>query len=487
MIRRGIKPNIFEIYQNGEMINQSSSVKDYQAYIEQNILKLNYRSFTQIVVLGSSNFVPFMQLPAAQRREIIEDLLDIRVFSFMNNLLKDRMAVNGERIIQAESELFRAKDRFDLKSNFVESLKKDREKSLSDITQKKVALVKDIDTFNKEKSLLLKKHDDLAAKTQEFAGVSDRLNELTRLESGIKVRLKDANTNVQFWTDNNNCPTCEQEIAPDVKAKNLKAAQYELIEYGSGLETLREEFAKVQDKLNRQTALNSDLIDLQHRINETSAKLDMSMNLMETLKREHEEKHQSNRGDLRKEKAELTKMANEIRDCLARKKDHINKREILNVAHELLKDDGIKSQIIRQYMPVINQLINKYLAALDFFVDFQLDENFTESIKSRYRDEFSYDNFSEGEKLRIDLSLLLAWRSIAKLKNSINTNVIILDEVLDASLDLSGCDDFIKLLQELATDTNVFVISHKGDVLVDKFNRTLKFEKVRNFSQMVEQ
>lgn len=484
-IRRGIKPNIFEIYQDQTLINQSSSVRDYQAFIEQNVLKLNFRSFTQIVALGSSSFVPFMQLPAAARREIIEDLLDIRVFSVMNLLLKSRLQDTKDRMDSIVYQISLMNEKIILKQKYMKTLQEDRAKLITQQKIKAEQLEMDKIGLEKEMAVLHDQKMALYEKVAKDTETKTKLRQLDRIESGIKAKLRTANSNLSFFESNNTCPTCLQEINEGFRKEKVTAARQDSTELAAALEDLRSEYTKLSNHLALINQQTKELLSLDQAIARKQSEITHHQDTIAQLRADINTT-QKDHSSLEVEKKELVTFVEQMKQNVLAKKTLIERRELLHVASDLLKDTGIKTQIIRQYIPVMNQLINKYLAAMEFFVDFQLSENFTETIKSRYRDEFSYENFSEGEKMRIDLAILLAWRAVARLKNSINTNLLILDEVFDASLDADGCEAFLKLIYELSHDTNVHIISHKGDVLADKFERNLRFEKTKNFSHMIE-
>ncbi len=483
-IVRGIKPNIFEIYCDGEMINQDAASRDYQKYLEQSVLKLNYKSFTQIVILGSASFTPFMQLPLASRREIIEDILDIQIFTTMNNLLREKQAINKVTIQQAESKLEILKQKAMLQKDFIETLKTNKSKRSEEIKTKIAdanlsidALNQKISTFDSEKdvkNLEIQSLNDPLSKQNIFSDYRKKFNEQ------IKTLEKD----LSFYHKNDECPTCRQGIAHDFKNGIITEKQSKITEVTTAIGKLNEEFDKLQTVITKYNQINVEIGKIDKEISTNNTEIISSQRLIQAWLLELNEIN-TKTADLDAEKTKLKEMAkevlleDEIRVKLTEDKHYYD------VAGTLLKDNGIKTIIIRQYLPLINKLINKYLTAMDFFVQFTLDEQFNESIKSRFRDDFSYASFSEGEKQRIDLALLFSWRAIAKMKNSANTNLLILDEVFDSSLDNNGTEFVMKLLNTINDETNVFVISHKGDQLFDKFRSLIKFEKKKNYSVML--
>lgn len=483
LVRRGIKPVIFDVYKNGNLLDQPGNSRDYQSILEETILKLNYKSFTQIVILGSASFTPFMQLSARDRREVIEDLLDIQIFSNMNVLLKDRVAKNKQETAEVTYQVDMSQEKIDIHKEYLEKVK-------SDIDDQVKTLEEEITQYN---GVIEAKQNDVNSTTQQIQDYGDLTEKHTAVsEKSTKVfdllqKLSDkqtkANKRIQFFKLHDNCPTCEQQIDETIKSNKIEKTQDVLTKTEDALSTLRQDYASVQSKLLDITEQQKTVASLQNKISALQAEINTN-NLQIKKTREKIKTLQNTTSREEETETKLSELQQELKINKEKKKTLIVEKELYEYASTLLKDGGIKSKIIRQYVPIMNKLINKYLAALDFFVNFELDEEFNEVIRSRHRDEFSYSSFSEGEKMRIDLALLFTWRAIAKLKNSTNTNLLILDEVFDASLDTAGCDEFLKLLQEVGLETNVFVISHKGDVLQDKFRSHIRFEKVKNFSRM---
>ena len=483
-IIRGIKPGKFEIYVDGTMINQSSHAKEYQKILEQNILKLNHKSFHQIVVLGSSSFIPFMQLPSHHRRDVIEDLLDINVFSKMNQILKEKQSILKDNLKDVDYSLELAKDKIDLQQNYIKEVEglstkeiETKEQEISDarseiqqIQSENVALSNSIERRSRGLEEKIKKNHDKKQALLQYKAEFD---------AKIKTLVKEA----KFYDKHDNCPTCEQEISKELKDEKIKTAKDKATIYQDTLKDLAEQASVVEINI-------SQLDDLSKMIRDKTAALTTNNNSIDSLQKRIDvlssqiDKIKGSEGDTAKAREELSKLQ-ENREAHFENKLRINEDVTYNtVILEMLKDTGIKTKIIKQYLPVINQLTNQYLQILDFFVHFNLDESFTETIRSRHRDNFSYDSFSEGEKQRIDLALLFTWRQIAKMKNSVATNLLILDETFDSSLDHEGVGNLMKILYALGEDTNVFVISHKGEILDDKFESKMEFIKDKNFSKV---
>lgn len=483
-IVRGIKPNIFEIYCNGVLLNQDSTTKDYQELLEKHILKFNYKSFTQIVILGSASFVPFMQLKAADRRTIIEDLLDIQIFSSMNILVKDKISSIKDNIKNNKFEMELIAEKITLQKRNIEENKTHNDE---EIEAKRDEIKK-----NEERlSILSSKIDALKMETEELEKsvsdekkVRDKSKKLIQMQSKIKTNFDSILSEIKFFSDNDHCPTCTQAIDEEFKQKKTSDKSNKIIELKEGLSKIETEIEKNNNRINEINSIWKQIIKNGNQCTDLNATI-RTTNEYITKQNKDIEKLLYRKENIEGGNTHLNELKTQL-DVLV--KDQINileEKNYYDLASTLLKDTGIKTKIIKQYLPTMNKLINKYLAAMDFFVNFNIDENFEETIKSRYRDEFSYANFSEGEKMRIDLALLFTWREIAKLKNSTSTNLLILDEVFDSSLDTVGTEEFMKLINELGTESNVFVISHKGDQLYDKFRSLIKFEKKNNFSRIV--
>lgn len=482
-IVRGMSPNIFEIYKDDRLLNQTASARDYQTYLEQNILKLNYNSFTQIVILGSSSFVPFMQLPTGARREIIEDLLDIKIFTAMNLLLKEKIQTNKDELKEVKMQTGLEQEKLEVHQKFIDDIRSKNKERIDSLKNEVLVsegaidmLEADIEEYNNEAA-------ELQGSITDEHDVNNKLNEIRKIESKLEDRKKKFKKDIKFYQDNDTCPTCDQDISQDIKSTKINESEDKLAEIVDAMDKLGEQLEKENSRLLDIFEINSQIQELNTNITDRNNQVS-SLNKYISNIRKQIDAEVTQTSDLKSENALVKKIKKKIESLENKREDHITEKELLDIASELLKDKGIKTQIVRQYIPVMNKLVNKYLASMEFFVSFELDENFNEMIKSRHRDKFSYASFSEGEKMRIDLSLLLTWRAIAKMKNSTNTNLLILDEVFDASLDNNGSEEFLKLLDDLSSKTNVFVISHKGDVLQDKFRSVIRFEKHKNFSRI---
>ena len=482
-IIRGIKPNKFEIYCDGELLNQDAAARDYQEYLEKFILKLNYKSFTQIVILGSASFVPFMQLSSSDRRAIIEDLLDIQIFSTMNGLLKDRLTNNKDVMLQSKSEIELTQQRYDLQDKHIKGLKQNNEDKVTEYVSEIRINTSTIQTLHGEIANLssqVETHQNLVA---EKTLVEDKVKKITKLESQIESNLSKFRKDISFFAHNDDCPTCRQAIATEFKETELQTLQTKATECEHGLTQLEVKLLAEQTKLNDITEIQKQIQVLQIDIATKNTSIIETNRYIERLQKQIDGLKQA-KVSSEKEEQDLKELKDSLSQLQVSLKELIQDKSYYEIASSLLKDTGIKTKIIKQYLPIINKLVNKYLASLDFFVNFNLDESFKETIKSRYRDEFTYNNFSEGEKQRIDMALMLTWRAVAKLKNSSNTNLLILDEVFDSSLDTNGTEELMKILHMLE-GVNLFVISHKGDILQDKFANVIRFEKANNFSRMV--
>ena len=483
-VSRGIKPNIFEIKCNQKLLNQDSHSRDYQEFLEKSILQFNYKSFTQVVILGSSTFVPFMQLKDKDRRTIIEDLLDIQIFSKMNTLLKDRVSENKNSIDDLDFDKQKVEHSIEVQNNYIDSLKEDNQKLVKDNEQK----IKESEDQIQEYVHLNDKHQEEVQFTLSRMGdvqkVESRKKKLDKLKDKVQDSIKSKEHEIHFYEENSDCPTCKQAIDEVFREEQIKDKQSRVKEQTSGLEELWKEISDTEQSLNNIAEHQSQINDIQLEINKNLQSISALQKYIEKIKTELSELSEVGKIDEENEQLEVYK------DKLIRLesllKDEYKTKEIHNVASTILKDSGIKSRIIKTYLPIINKCIQRNLSALDFFISFELDENFNETIKSRYRDDFSYSSFSEGEKMRIDLALLFSWRQVAKIKNSMNTNLLILDEVFDSSLDSNGTEEFLKLINSLDKDINTFVISHKGEVLYDKFRSVIKFEKKNYFSQIAD-
>ena len=481
LVRRGIKPNLFEIYLNGTMLNQEASVQDQQKTLEQSVLKLNYKSFTQVVVLGSSTFVPFMQLTPPNRREVIEDLLDIRIFSTMNTLLKDRVKSLKDSIRDHEYKLDMAKERVEMQQRFIADLK---EQSAANNAQRQGEITSLRDEIVKVQEMVdadMKLCSELQGQVTQYATVDEELGKLRVFESKFKDKKKTFQRDLKFFKKNDTCPTCKQSITEEFRTSKEATITDSISELEKASVDLQAKIDDITTSVTAKQNLLENIQNLQQEIASNNREVRWKQDAIGKIE-ESIEKTNGGGANLKREQAKLKEIARDgievEKNLSSKKKDRDNHDVITN----MLRDTGVKAGIIKRYLPIMNQLINRYLKELDFYVSFELNENFEETIKSRFRDEFSYASFSEGEKMRIDLALLFTWRTIAKMKNSANTNLLILDEIFDSSLDVSGTDDFMKILRAFSEDSNVFVISHKPDAMQDRFESVLVVEKKQNFS-----
>ena len=480
---RGIKPNIFEIYINGKMYNQDANVRDYQKYLEQQILKLNYRSFTQVVILGSSTFIPFMQLKSKHRREVVEEILDIQIFSLMNMLLKQKLKNISDDIRDIDYQLELTKEKVDLQEQYIDNVKKNKDKLISE----KTSLIdgNEEEIFSRKDIIekLQQDNDNLLSQISDNDKVKKSYNKLRDIKSTLVEKHKAHSKVVGFFETNDDCPTCQQHIDEIFKKEMIFDKQKDVTKFSDGLDELEVELKKSKER-------QKEISDIANKIRENEVQVAKDHSSVVQLEKFNStlqaEVAQLETGDVSKSDYDRMEELKESLKSIEERKSKLREDMTYSeAAKNMLQDTGIKTKIIKQYLPIMNKLINTYLTAMEFYVNFTLNESFEETIKSRYRDEFTYDSFSEGEKMRIDLALLFTWRAVAKMKNSTNTNLLMLDEIFDSSLDGAGTDEFLKILNTLS-DENIFVISHKQDVLVDKFRSTIKFEKVRNFSHVVE-
>ena len=480
-VRRGMKPNLFEIIKNGKLVDQDAAVKDYQSYLESSILGINYKSFNQIVVLGSATYVPFMELPASTRRDIIEDLLDIQVFSTMNLLAKDRIVENRTGLTENSYQTELVEQRIDSAKDHNESIRKIRKVEVEKIREKMQVHIEKIESCKDIIEGIEVQIDELYVQISDKADVDKKIKEATDIRRDLGQNLRNFVKDLNFYHDNDNCPVCKQGIEHDFKETVVKEKEDKKIKIESGMVEIDKRIEEYQRRFADITEVESQVQNKNLEIKENRSEIRIAKNALLSYK-----------GDLDKaeqqvEEVDTSKLKgfqNELNGLVTERTDMLDHQSVLGVLSNILKDGGIKARIIAQYIPVMNKLINKYLGAFDLFVDFRLDENFNEVIKSRFRDTFSYASFSEGEKLRITLSIMLAWRSVAKLRNSVSTNLLILDETLDGAMDGAGIDSLIETLHNLNADDNIFVISHRGDQFGDKFTSHVKFNKVKNFSEI---
>ena len=478
---RGIKPNKFEIYQNDKMMNLEANVRDYQKILEQQILKLNYSSFTQVVILGSASWAPFMQLKARHRREVVEEILDIKIFSTMNLILKQKIKTVLEDIRDIEHQYDLVQSKISMQETHIKGMKENKDKI---IEQKEKQIKENKNEWISRKTLLKNLKDTNRYLLESLLGETIVTEKKDKLKD-ILIKLKDKHSRetnmITFYEENDECPTCEQLISFNFKEKKIKQNQTSVKLLDEGLHKLSDEMSKVNTRLKEYKTISKHIRDNEVLIAQINASILELEKFNVKLETEIEQYKKNGVEESDIEKLESLKL--DIQKVEEQKTKLREDKVYHEAARSMLMDTGIKTKIIKQYLPIMNKLINKYLTSMEFYVNFTLDENFEETIKSRYRDEFTYASFSEGEKMRIDLALLFTWRAVAKMKNSTNTNLLILDEIFDSSLDGTGTDEFLKILNTLSGE-NVFVISHKQDVLVDKFRSTIKFEKIRNFSHV---
>jgi DNA repair exonuclease SbcCD ATPase subunit len=482
-IVRGIKPNLFEIYQDGTLLNQDAASRDYQEHLEKFILKLNYKSFTQIVILGSASFTPFMQLSAADRRAIIEELLDIQIFSAMNNIIKEKLTINKDSIATKKHEIDLAQQKYDLQKVHTDEVDQNNAEKAIQYEEAIQLTYGEIQEIHANTATTTSKIEESLQLVINKSQVETKLKTITKIESQIEANLSKYRKDISFFQQNDDCPTCRQEIALGFKETELANTNQRVTECEHGLRDLEKKIIEEQTKLNEMAETQKEIQKLQILAATNNTAVIEKQKYNKTVEKQLAELN-SNKESTAKEQQQLQ----ELLDCLLKQQEDlrtlIEEKTYYDAASGLLKDTGIKTKIVKQYLPIINKLVNKYLASFDFFVNFNLDESFRETIKSRHRDEFTYASFSEGEKQKIDLALLFSWRAVAKLKNSANTNLLILDEVFDSSLDANGTE-YLMMILHMLEGANVFVISHKGDVLQDKFRHLIRFEKVKNFSRIV--
>lgn len=480
---RGIKPNIFEIHKDGSILNQSSAALDQQKWLEQNVLKMNYKSFTQIVILGSSTFVPFMQLTATNRREVIEDLLDIRIFSSMNNLIKDKIRGLREEIKVLDLKKESLNDKVRMQKNFIEELElRGKENIKSKETKIQNILVEENDLMNNN-GIIEEDVFKLNKEVEYVTGATSKLRKLGNLKGKISNKVSTITKEHKFFTENTVCPTCTQSIEEDFRINKINDAQTKAKELQSGYKELEQAIKGEEERERQFTTLSKEIISLTHGISQNNIKIAGCQRQIRDLESEIQRVTEQ-LADRNIEDEKLANFQNSLQttyDDLASKKDTIN---YYDFSYSLLKDGGVKSKIIKKYLPLINQQVNRYLQLMDFYINFTLDEEFNETVQSPIHENFSYSSFSEGEKMRIDLALLFTWREVARMKNSVNTNLLIMDEVFDSSLDGFGTEEFLKIIRFVVKDANIFVISHK-ESLHDRFADVIRFEKMKGFSRMV--
>jgi DNA repair exonuclease SbcCD ATPase subunit len=481
MIRRGIKPNIFEIWKNGEMINKDAAARDYQQYLEQTILKMSIKSFSQIVILGSATYVPFMELPAGARREIIEDLLDIQVFSTMNNLLKDKISENKNAITENNYKIDLIKTKIEATKDHNEEIERIKKIEVEKLKNKVSENISKIEENNSNIEFIEIKINDLLQTISDKQKQKKTQEQLKSIENELKIKKTNLSNDVNFYSNHDNCPTCKQGINQKFKDDIIETNQHKCEEIENALKQLIQKLNKTEKRLEEISVIEDEINTEHVKANELRLTNKMLMSQLKSIKNDllNAEKEVEEI-----DKTKLQDYISELKDFRLQQTELYNQRETLAVVASMLKDGGIKTSIIRTYIPIMNKLINQYLSEFELFVDFNLDENFNETIKSRFRDTFSFSSFSEGEKMRISLSIMFTWRAISKLRNSVSTNLLFMDEVLDGASDSEGVEALIDILHKLNSKDNIFVISHRGELFRDKFKNVLQFEKVKNFTQL---
>jgi DNA repair exonuclease SbcCD ATPase subunit len=482
---RGAKPNKFELYVNDTLVNQDANVRDYQEHLEKNILKMNYRSFTQVAILGSANFTPFMQLKSVERRKLVEDLLDITIFSTMSEILRKKLSNHVVDVRENDHEIDLLEERINGLNEQLNALRENRDKRIKQyegtVEETQTNINNLMETINEKTKNVVEKTSTI----EDQVSAKDKLQQATELERKLNENYKKAIKEIKFYEDNDECPTCEQELNEEHKREHLETHQSKKTELSSAIGKIGKAIREIGERLDEISTIQEGIEKIQRQIGLLQTEIVSNQKFITKIQKEIDKlKVEGTTGtDVHTKIDDSEEAANILH---AKKKSLAETGHYYEIAQMLLKDQGVKLRIIKQYVPIMNKLIQKYLAQLEFYVGFNLNESFEETIKSRFRDEFKYDNFSQGEKMRIDLALLFTWRTVAKMKNSVNTNLLILDEVFDSSLDAAGTDDFLKLLNTLTEKTNAFIISHKGDALYDKFNDVIRFEKYKNFSRLAE-
>ena len=481
-IVRGIKPNIFEIYKNGTMINQDASTIDYQKYLETNIMKLNYRSFIQVVLLGSSSYEPFMKMKPRYRREVVEEILDIRVFGLMDLILRSQQSDLQKKLTEVRHQCELIKTKYETEAKYLTTLET---KGSDNLTVQQNKIVQNDENRVKYEQKLQKLNEDIAVSQNALNGqdtTAKKVKELEKFETKIEQNISTHKKTLGFFKDNDTCPVCTQSIDENFKEEKCNHETSTISKLESGLKQLVGELNIHEEKMTQFSQMSNKISEMNVEIAKINGSLSALKKHSDQIQLEISTASQKD-GDIEKIELELAKMSADLGVADAHLTDVQEEKEYVDVLREILNDKGAKANIIRKYVPIMNQLINKYLQSMDFYISFNLDEEFNETVKSRFRDTFNYNNFSEGEKMRIDLALLFTWRDIARMKNSTNTNLLILDEIFDSSLDGQGTDDFFKIIKGLEKE-NIFIISHKGDILFDRFTNIIKFEKHQNFTQL---
>ena len=483
IVRRGIKPNVFDIVVNGVELHREADDRAMQRVLEDNILKVNYKSFTQIVILGSSTFVPFMQLTCANRREVIEDLLDIRIFSLMNNILKDKLRTHKEQVKSMDLKKETLKDKMKMQQNFIDELENRGKQNIEGNNNKITKLMSEVDEYLQENTKLQEELENTTKKQEEVAGARQKLSKLNTLRGKLSAKVSAVTKEHKFFMENTVCPTCTQDIEESFRLNKIDDVQNTAKELKEGFDELESTIKFEQQRERQFNSLSQEITNLTHGISQNNTRVSGNQRQIRDLEYEIQTitENLANRNTEHEKLDEFKSNLQQTIEYLADKKQEIVHHDF---AYSLLKDDGVKTKIIRKYLPFINQQVNRYLQMMDFYINFHLDEEFKETVKSPIHEDFSYSSFSEGEKMRIDLALLFTWREVARVKNSVNTNLLIMDEVFDSSLDGFGTDEFLKIIRYVIKDANIFVISHKQDMR-DKFESVIMFDKVKGFSRKV--
>jgi DNA repair exonuclease SbcCD ATPase subunit len=484
LIRRGMKPNVFEIYENKKLLNQDALSKDYQEFLETNILKMNYKTFTQIVVIGNATYMPFMKLSPADRRTIVENLLDIDIFSKMNSLLKSKVSKTKEDLTHTSYKLDLTKEKIKIHTNLLTDSSSNLDKQISEIDKEIQRNSLQLSVKQESIKTLQTEIQDIIINDSKLTNLNSKLSQLTQYSATFKEKLKNLNKEVRFFNTNDSCPTCTQSIPESFKTQTIEEKTKDLSKYTTALDSCSTEMSNISKEIDD---INRNLEEIKTRKSEISQRefeIDSIQKYLKKITKQLTDLHNKKQEDLKKIQEESTSIKKELDTLTEERDDLLNRQHLQSIAAILLKDDGIKTKIIRHYLPVMNKIINKYLQLMDFYVNFSLDENFDEVIKNKSKENFTYHSFSEGEKLRIDLAILFTWREISKMKNAANTNLLILDEILDSSLDALGIDEFLKILSSSKEQTNTFVISHKADILIDKFEKIYRFTKVNGFTKI---
>jgi len=483
-IIRGIKPNIFEIYLDGVLVNQDAATRDYQKILEQQILRLNYKTFTQVVILGAASFVPFMQLSSNQRREVIEDILDIKIFSTMNQILKEKQNATKDEIARIETEIKSAKDKVEMQQNLIKTISSAKKEAIDSIKTKISASTAEIQQTESEIEGILEEIATLKSSISNKDTIVEDIDKAKSFRSKLLQKIETCEHHTKFFNEHDVCPSCDQNIPEEHKSKIVEDLNSKLLEQNQKIGELENILSNLNEGLSEIAKVQSQITDKNIELSTRNSAITLLNKQVKALQDEADSA-KTDTANIDEEKSKLKELAKVALDNIGRKGELDSEKDLQYVASALLRDTGIKTAIIREYLPIMNKLINQYLNQMDSYIHFELDESFNETIKSRFRDEFTYASFSEGEKMRIDLAILFTWRQIAKLKNSVNTNLLVLDEIFDSSLDVNGTDYFLNLMNTLGENSNVFVISHKGDQLFDKFRSVIKFEKRNDFSVIV--